>query len=257
MTTAERESLDTLGYVVVEDVLEPGTLSQVRDRVEYLYALEGEDAGSEFRREPGSRRLANLVDKGEIFERLIAVPRILELVGHVLGNRFKLSSFNARSANPHSNEAQPLHCDAGALPDASGYWVCNTIWLLDDFTLENGATRVIPGSQNWSQLPQNALADPCAPHPREVLVIAPAGSVVVMNTHAWHGGTANCSAKDRRALHAFYCRFDKPQQQYQNRLLRPETQARLSPELRRLLALDDPLNDELSAAEIKASGFLK
>jgi ectoine hydroxylase-related dioxygenase (phytanoyl-CoA dioxygenase family) len=257
MTAAERDSLDTLGYVVVENILDRDTLSQVRDRVEYLYALEGEHAGSEFRYEPGSRRLANLVDKGEIFERLVGVPRILEFVAYVLGNRFKLSSFNARSANPRSNEAQPLHCDAAALPDAAGFWVCNVIWLLDDFTLENGATRIIPGSQNWSRLPQDALADPAAPHSQEVLVIAPAGSVVVMTTHAWHGGTANRSAHDRRALHAFYCRSDKPQQQYQKRLLRPETQARLSPELRRLLALDDPLNDELSAVENKASGFLK
>ena len=257
MTWQERDHLDALGYVVVEGVLGPDTLSQVRDRVEQLYAIEGELAGSEFRLEPGSRRLANLVDKGEIFERLIAAPRILELVSQVLGDRFKLSSFNARSANPHSNEAQPLHCDAGALPDEAGFWVCNTIWLLDDFTRENGATRIIPGSQNWSQLPQSVLPNPAAQHPQEVLVIARAGSVVVMNTHAWHGGTANRSANHRRALHAFYCRFDKPQQQYQKRLLRPETQARLSPELRRLLALDDPLNDELSAVESKASGFLK
>ena len=257
MTAAQREDLDRLGYTVIEGVLDPDTLVEVREQVEYLYAAEGENAGAEFRKEPGSRRLANLVDKGKIFERLIATPHILELVGYVLGPKFKLSSFNARSANPHSSEAQPLHCDAGALPDDAGYWVCNTIWLLDDFTTENGATRVIPGSQNWSQLPQGVLADPAAPHPQQVLLTAPAGTVIVMNTHAWHGGTANRSDHDRRALHAFYCRFDKPQQQYQKLLLRPETQARLSPDLRSLLALDDPLNDELSAVETKASGFLK
>jgi ectoine hydroxylase-related dioxygenase (phytanoyl-CoA dioxygenase family) len=257
MTAAEGENLNTLGYVVVDKFLNADTLDQVRNRVEALYEAEGENAGSEFRKEPGSRRLANLVDKGEIFQRLIAMPRILELAGHVLGDRFKLSSFNARSANPHSSEAQPLHCDAAALPDDGGFWVCNTIWLLDDFTPENGATRVIPGSHKWGKLPQQELADPVAAHPREVLVTAPAGSVVIMNTHAWHGGTANRTANHRRALHAFYCRFDKPQQQYQKRLLHPETQAQLSPQLRYLLALDDPLNDELSASEQKASGFLK
>ncbi len=257
MTAAEREQLDTDGYTVIERFLNPDLLEEVRKRVEELYESEGEDAGSEFRKEPGSRRLANLVDKGEVFERLVAQPRILELVRHVVGDRFKLSSFNARSANPYSREAQPLHCDAAALPDEKGFWVCNTIWLLDDFTPENGATRVIPGSQNWAQLPQAVLADPGAPHPQEVLLTGPAGSVVVMNTHAWHGGTANHTGNHRRALHAFYCRYDKPQQQYQKRLLRSETQARLSPELRRLLALDDPLNDEISAAESNASGFLK
>ncbi len=243
--------------MLVEDVLDRKTLETVRNRVEELYDLEGENAGSEFRKEPGARRLANLVDKGEIFQQLIAEPRILELVRHVLGQNFKLSSFNARSANPHATEAQPLHCDAAALPDEKGFWVCNTIWLLDDFTPDNGATRVIPGSQNWGALPQHVLPDPAQPHSDEVLILGRAGSVVVMNTHAWHGGTANRTADHRRALHAFYCRNDKPQQQYQKRLLRPETQARLSPETRRLLALDDPLNDQLSAAEGKASGFLK
>lgn len=257
MTAAERENLDSAGYTVLENFLDADLLREVRDRIEWLYEAEGENAGAEFRKEPGSRRLANLVDKGDVFQRLIAMPRVLELVGHVLGPRFKLSSFNARSANPHNSEAQPLHCDAAALPDAEGFWVCNTIWLLDDFTPQNGATRVIPGSQNWGKLPQQVLAHPAAAHPQEVLVTAPAGSVVVMNTHAWHGGTANHTANHRRALHAFYCRFDKPQQQYQKRLLRPETQAGLSPQVREILALDDPLNDELSALEEKASGFLK
>jgi len=254
---SELESLDRAGYVLVEDVLSPDLLREVQDRVEQLYESEGENSGSEFRKEPGARRLANLVDKGEIFRRLVAMPQVLERVRHVLGDEFKLSSFNARSANPYSEEAQPLHCDAAALPDARGFWVCNTIWLLDDFTPENGATRVIPGSQHWGTLPQEVLPNPAGPHPSEVLVLGKAGSVVVMNTHAWHGGTANRTGHHRRALHSFYCRSDKPQQQYQKRLLRSETQAQLSPELRKLLALDDPLNDEISSAEQKASGFLK
>jgi ectoine hydroxylase-related dioxygenase (phytanoyl-CoA dioxygenase family) len=242
---------------MVENVLDSQMLEEVRSRVEELYEREGENAGSEFRKEPGARRLANLVDKGEIFEGLIATPRILELVRHVLGPNIKLSSFNARSTDPFTEDAQPLHYDAAAVPDGQGFWVCNTIWLLDDFTGENGATRVVPGSHHWSKLPADVLVDPQQPHPEEVLLLGKAGSVVVMNTHAWHGGTANRTANPRRALHAFYCRSDKPQQQYQKRLLRPETQARLSQEARQLLALDDPENDRLSSQEQKASGFLK
>jgi ectoine hydroxylase-related dioxygenase (phytanoyl-CoA dioxygenase family) len=257
MTPAQQQQLDTDGYVVLEKLLPTETLAEVRERVEELYVAEGENAGAEFRLESGSRRLANLMDKGPIFEKLILMPQVLELVRHVLGENFKLSSFNARSANPYSNEPQPLHCDAAALPDENGYWVCNTIWLLDDFTLQNGATRMVPGSQNWQKLPNQELSDLAAPHPEEVLLLAPAGSVVVMNTHGWHGGTANQTAGHRRALHGFFCRSDKPQQQYQKRLLRPETQAHLTPELRKLLALDDPLNDELSATGSGASGFLK
>jgi ectoine hydroxylase-related dioxygenase (phytanoyl-CoA dioxygenase family) len=185
------------------------------------------------------------------------MPEILERIGHVLGPQFKLSSLNARSANPHSTWVQPLHADMGAIPDERGYWVCNTVWMLDDFTEENGAIRMIPGSHRWRQLPQQALGDPQAPHPEERLITGKAGTVVVMNAHMWHGGTANRTPKPRCAMHAFYARWDKPQQQYQKQLLRPEIQERLTPQLRKLLALDDALNDELSSYVVRTSGFLK
>jgi ectoine hydroxylase-related dioxygenase (phytanoyl-CoA dioxygenase family) len=203
------------------------------------------------------RRLANLVAKGVEFEDLVADPGILERVSSVLGAAFKLSSLNARSANPYENCRQPLHIDAGAIPDERGYWVCNTIWLLDDFTPQNGATRCIPGSQDWKLNPVASLEDPLATHPHEILVTARAGAVVVMNAHMWHGGTENRTAAPRRALHAFYCRSDKPQQQYQKALIPEDVQQRLRPEVRKILALDDAINDELSSTSTGASGFLK
>jgi ectoine hydroxylase-related dioxygenase (phytanoyl-CoA dioxygenase family) len=257
VTLRESAQLDEAGYLVLEGFLAPQQVEMLRSIVEQLWEIEGENAGSEFRKEPYARRLANLVDKGEIFGDLISHGRVLEFVEYVIGDRVKLSSFNARSADPFSPDPQPLHVDAGAVADERGYWVCNTIWLLDEFTADNGATRVVPGSHRWRQVPQKVLADPLAPHPQEVLLTAPAGTVIVMNTHAWHGGTANRTAKPRRALHGFYTRWDKPQQQYQKKLLRQETQRRLSPKLRELLALDDPLNDELCAKETGMSGFLK
>jgi ectoine hydroxylase-related dioxygenase (phytanoyl-CoA dioxygenase family) len=232
-------------------------LDELRRRVDEVFAEEGENAGAEFKQEPQTRRLANLVDRGGIFQEIIAAPRVLEYVAHVLGPEFKLSSLNARSANPRSDWVQPLHCDAGAVPDENGYWVCNTIWMLDDFTRENGATRFVPGSHRWGKLPQTVLQDPSASHPEEALLLGRAGTVVVMNTHMWHGATANRSNAPRRALHSFYCRRDKPQQQYQKKLLREEVQRQLSPQLRWLLALDDPLNDALSSRLSGQSGFLK
>jgi ectoine hydroxylase-related dioxygenase (phytanoyl-CoA dioxygenase family) len=257
ISDAERRQLDEFGYVILEHVLPHALLDRLRDSAERLWEAEGENAGSEFRKEPHARRLANLVDKDEVFREVIGNARVLELVKHVIGDRVKLSSLNARSAEPFSPDPQPLHVDAGAIADERGYWVCNTIWLLDDFTKDNGATRIVPGSHRWRQVPQQVLEDAMAPHPDEVLLTAPAGTIIVMNTHAWHGGTANRTDRPRRALHGFYTRWDKPQQQYQKKLLRPETQARLSRELRELLALDDRFNDELCARETGMSGFLK
>ena len=256
MTHQQRQQLDEQGWVVLDSGM--GALRDpLRERILALFAEEGDRAGSEFRTEERARRLANLVDKGDVFRRAIVLPAVLEGVRHVLGPRIKLSSLNARSADPHTDMGQPLHVDMGAIPDSSGYWVCNTIWMLDDFTPDNGPTRMVPGSHRWGTRPQDVLDDPLAPHRDEVLLTGKAGSVAVMNAHVWHGGTANRTAAPRLAMHAFYCRGDKPQQQYQKALLRPEVQAVLDPELRQILALDDPENDALSATVDVRSGFLK
>lgn len=253
----ERQLLDEAGYLVLPCFMPADLLAALRTRVGELFAEEGDEAGAEFKQEPQTRRLANLVNKGDVFRRAIGMPRLLEYVRLVLGPVFKLSSLNARRALPNSSWVQPLHADMGALPDERGYWVCNTVWLLDDFTPENGAIRMVPGSHRWGRLPQEALADPLAPHPDEVLLTGQAGDVVVMNAHMWHGATANRTAAPRTAMHAFYCRRDRPQQQYQKQLLSPAVQAELSPQLRELLALDDAENDRLSAAVAVRSGFMK
>ena len=64
--------------------------------------------------------------------------------------------------------SQPLHADMGAIRDEQGYWVCNSVWMLDDFTPDNGPLRVVPGSHRWGRLPQDVMADPSGPHPDEV-----------------------------------------------------------------------------------------
>ncbi len=257
LSEEERRQLDRDGYLVLPGFASPEKLQQLRARIDELFLEMGDRAGEEFKQEPQTDRLANLVNYGAVFEQAIAEPKLLAAVSQVLGGDFKLSSLNARSARPFSDWVQPLHCDTGALPDARGNSVCNIIWMLDDFTEENGPTRCVPGTHVSGKLPQEVLADPMAPHPEEILVTGKAGTVVVMNAHLWHGGTANRTPRPRLALHSFYCRRDQPQQQYQKALLRPELQASLNADLRDLLALDDSLNDQLSSAHSGRSGFMK
>ena len=131
-TDAARRQLDEQGYVLLEGfMLSTGErlLGELRRRILDILEEEGDRAGHEFKTEATARRLANLVDKGEVFRRAIVLPELLDCVRHVLGPRIKLSSLNARSADPHSSEGQPLHVDMGAVPDGEGYWVCNTVWL--------------------------------------------------------------------------------------------------------------------------------
>ncbi|HWE05399.1 MAG TPA: phytanoyl-CoA dioxygenase family protein [Rhizomicrobium sp.] len=252
LTNSARRKLEEEGYFVLPGLLSDAEVECFRERVDWLYENEGDGAGAEFKQEPGARRLANVVDKGAIFEKAIETPEVLECVEAVLGPDFKLSSLNVRSANPHNGTEQPLHVDGGELPDARGNSVCNSVWMLDDFTEWNGALRIVPGSHRWGRQPlPGEKAD------SEMLVTGKAGTVVVMNAHMWHGGTANRTDRQRRAMHIYYARGDKPQQQYQKRWVRPEVQARLSPLGRKLLALDDPRNDELCATGSGKSGFMK
>lgn len=255
LTQARRE-LDEHGFVVLPEFIDPAWLAELQLATERQFEQEGADAGSEFKTETGSRRLANLVNKGAVFQRVVAEPRLLDYVELVLGSEFKLSSLNARSANPHNEISQPLHADMGAIADEHGYWVCNSVWMLDDFTEENGPIRVVPGSHRWKKLPQDAMDVPTDSHPDEEIITGQAGTVVIMNAHAWHGGTANRTDASRTALHAFYARRDKPQQQYQREMLSESVQASLNADLRKILALDDSLNDEVTKNCQQRSGFL-
>jgi ectoine hydroxylase-related dioxygenase (phytanoyl-CoA dioxygenase family) len=221
------EALDRDGYAVLPGVLSDEELDAVRTRLAELLVAEGDQAGLEVHQEAGTNRLADLVNKGPMFTPCFTHPRVLACVGHVLGE-FKLSSLNFREALPGQG-LQALHADYGGPAPDSGFQVCNSIWLLDDFTADNGATRVVPGSHRADTVPRLAMPDPTAPHPDEVLLIAPAGTVVVFNSHVWHGGTVNRTDRPRRALHSYFARRERGQQTDQRKYLRPETRAGLSP----------------------------
>ncbi len=80
----DRRRLDDDGYVRLEGLVAPARRQRLVDRIEALFAAEGERAGAEFRQEPGARRLANLVDKGDVFVECILDAEVLAHVGHVL-----------------------------------------------------------------------------------------------------------------------------------------------------------------------------
>jgi len=229
--TAER--LDRDGYAPLPGILDGAQLEAIRTRLAELLAAEGDQAGIEVHQEAGTDRLADLVNKGEMFRPCFTDARVLACMAHVLGD-FKLSSLNFRAALPGQGH-QNLHTDWGGPVEPGEYQVCNSIWLLDDFTASNGATRVVPGSHRASRRAREALADPAAAHPDEVQLIAPAGTVVVFNSHLWHGGTLNRSGRPRRALHSYFTRRANGQQLDQKKYIRPETLARLNPAARFIL----------------------
>jgi ectoine hydroxylase-related dioxygenase (phytanoyl-CoA dioxygenase family) len=234
LTQAQRDALDHDGFLPLPDILTEQQIAAFRARLDELVVQEGDEAGKEVHQEAGTDRLSDLVNKSAIFEVCFTHPRVLAAIAHILRGEFKLSSLNARSALPGQG-LQALHADWGRAVEPGDYVVCNSIWLLDDFTESNGATRVVPGSQRSGALPRDVMPDPQAAHPDEIKLLAPAGTVVIFNSHTWHGGTLNASDRPRRALHSYFCRRDQPQQLDQRAYLRAETFARLKPAARYIL----------------------
>lgn len=235
LSPAEKAFLEQNGYLNLGQLLSPDQLELINRELAQLLQQEGENAGSELLdspyirhpKEEGADRLADLVNKGAVFDIFYTHPKVLAAVSHVLGADIKLSSLNYRAAKPGKG-LQKLHADWHEPVSSGDYKVCNSIWLLDDFSRANGATRIVPGTHLNGQLPQDELADPWATHPGEVLIEAPAGSVFIFNSHTWHGGTNNSTDRPRRAVHSYFCRADQPQQVDQSRYLRDDTRARLT-----------------------------
>ncbi|MEZ4736852.1 MAG: phytanoyl-CoA dioxygenase family protein [Caldilineaceae bacterium] len=235
LTPQQRAELDEQGYTVFPNVIDAAWLAALREAFEQITAAEGENAGKEVSQMAGVRRLADLVNKGEVFDRIYTHPLVLAAAHHVIGRPFKLHSINGHDPLPGHGQ-QALHPDwGGARPDSTVFHVMNSLWLLDDVSPENGATRIVPGSHRWPGGPRDQMSDLKAPHPQEIYITAPAGSVLVFNSHAWHGSTTNRSQRTRRVYHCAFIAREHPQQTSQHQYLRPETAARLSPAARFLL----------------------
>ena len=228
LTEKMKEELNTLGYTVVHGVADPQWLEAMRDLIDEIVEKEGDNLAIEHHQEATATRIANLINKGVIWEKVWAHPLILSACRYIFQGDFKISSLNAREALLNGG-SQPLHADwKKPRPDFPKVHLVNTIWAIDDLSAENGAPRIIPGTHLRPELPEEVLEDPELPHPDEVVFAAPAGSVMIYNAHTWHGGTCNHIGSRRRVLHGLYIdRQDTPQQD-QQRWLRPETASRLT-----------------------------
>ena len=197
---ATRERLDRDGYAPLPGMLTEEQLARARTRVAELAAAEGDAAGREVHQEAGTDRLADLVNKDPVFEVCFTDPRLLACIAHVLGD-FKLSSLNSRAALPGAG-LQALH--AGGRPAASGRTRCAT---------RSGCLTISPrrtGRPGWCRARTARRFGPrcgarsARPVPRQVTLTAPAGTVIVFNSHLWHGGTRNNTDRPRRAMHSYF-----------------------------------------------------
>ena len=95
-----RMDLDDKGYTVFHGLIDGSWLAELRERFEELCAEEGAASGIEVSQEAGARLLADLVNKGSVFDAIYTDPVVLAAAHHVIGRDMKLHSLNGRDALP-------------------------------------------------------------------------------------------------------------------------------------------------------------
>ena len=234
LSPEQKTRLDEHGFLILEGIIGAAWLEELRQAFEAVCEHEGRDAGKEVAQVEGVRRLADLVNKGEVFDGVYLHPTLLAAVWHMLRRPFKLHSLNGHDPLPGHGQ-QALHADWGGERVPGRYHVVNSMWMLDDVTADNGATRIVPGSHLVPGAVGKEVSDRLAPHPGEVLLEAPAGSVGVFNGSAWHSCTRNRSSNPRRLLHCAFIAREHRQQTDQREYLTAETGRRLTPLARYVL----------------------
>jgi ectoine hydroxylase-related dioxygenase (phytanoyl-CoA dioxygenase family) len=189
LTTSPIHELDRAGYVVVADALDAAWVERLKRAFEEAPAQQNGTQHVE---------VAPQTPEVETWLALKSHPVVIEAAEHVLAQPYRVRDLHGRNPLPGFGQ-QGLHSDWMERTDANRVFVFTTIWMLDDFTVENGATRVVPGSHRIVRPLPKALAQPGARHPDERVVIAKAGSVLLLNGHTWHSGTKNESRGPRRA----------------------------------------------------------
>jgi len=177
--------------------------------------------------DPNDIRICDLVNKGEVFDKFYLNQRVLNLAQHLIGDDYKLSSLNLRSPKT-GKKNQNMHSDYPWAVKGDKCYACNALWALDDINTENGATRIIPGSHRWGITPSEGMENVQDNHPDEILVNLKAGDVLLVNSHVWHGGTANRSGKSRTIIQCFFVHRAHVPQQFQRYQIRETTKTRLS-----------------------------
>lgn len=207
--TEATADLDQFGFTRFFDGTAQSGFQAAATRIKQLAAAEIEQGIAQFedptkaisRHGHGTnQRIRGLVAKDEIFRKLIENDAFEHLMAHLLGEDFLLSSLAANIVGPGAL-AGPMHTDSFFAPDSIPFpIVANCVWMLNEFTVSNGATRIVPASHLRPRAELGVNAERNA-----VDAIGPAGTMMVFDGRLWHSTGANRSDNRRLALISYCC----------------------------------------------------
>jgi ectoine hydroxylase-related dioxygenase (phytanoyl-CoA dioxygenase family) len=188
------------GYTILPDAIEPDFIGEIDETLLKLERDLGTVPAENLFEGVRTNRVYNLLVHGPTFERIPIHPNVLPIVEGVLDPGLLISSLSSIAIGP-DERPQPIHADDQLIPLTRPHVpiICNTMWAITDFTEENGATRLIPGSHLL----------PAAPNPLEhyesIAAEMTKGSVLVWVGSLWHGGGANVTDTRRVGIAMNYC----------------------------------------------------
>lgn len=191
------------GACILEGVLDAATLTEARTA---LYRAAESDAARGWQQAYGygkddhvNQRIWNLPSRDPVFCDLAEHPVAMHFVKEVVGWPALLSSMSANITGK-GGASMMLHADQGYMPQPwGGPHGINVAWCIDDFTADNGATCIVPGSHEWNMAGGGEdLADQLVP------VEAPAGSIIVIEGRTLHTNGANTNGQRRAGIFSWY-----------------------------------------------------
>jgi ectoine hydroxylase-related dioxygenase (phytanoyl-CoA dioxygenase family) len=188
------------GYTVVTDAVAPSLLDAIERELARIEEVERIVPASNIFEGLKTVRIYNLLARARVFEQIPVHEGVLAIVERVLDKGCLVSSLSSIAIEP-GEDAQLLHADDQLIPLAKPHVpiICNTMWAITDFTAQNGATRVVPGSHRRDRSPN--LGEAVETVPAEMA----RGSVLVFDGSIWHGGGANRSTARRTGVAMNYC----------------------------------------------------
>ena len=219
-TDAALQSIRTHGFAVIPGVIPAAAVGAVRDEIVDIQAQHHEANEEALRRTrarghrigaQGVGSLRQVINHTQCFAPYLAATPLAELTRLLFGPYVRISCTDCVVTHP-GNERGYWHADwpynatnashiPTPYPDALLH--LSSLWMLSDFSAENGGTYIVPGSHRSLDNPSAGTmpyTDRDAPHPAEMQVQGTAGSVLVYDSRLWHAVAPNRSSADRVAL---------------------------------------------------------
>ena len=249
------KQIENQGFTIIPNAVTAGRAREAIDALEEIYERERPIAERMGEQTENQKVARNPIAKHPFFETFYLCPPVLSVCKRILGDDMVLYDTTGRSIRPSGGREErhgfQVHVDRelfSVLPFVGGTHIpvgLNVLWPLVDFTAENGATVIWPGSHRSLRVPESDEE-----YPGYVQAETPAGSVIMWDAATWHATGLNTSDHIRHSAIGFFQRRWVKGMIDNERIIPPHVKRRLSPDMRELLAIDGSLPDYSSVRSL-------